>query len=315
MRTTVRGGVAAALSFALLDAPTGPVHAEPPRRVVSMNLCTDQLAMLLAAPGQLHSVSYLASRADTSVLAAEARAFVPNHGLAEEIFLMQPDLIIAGTFTTRATVEMLKRLGFPVEEFAPANSFADIRSNILRMGEVLGRQAAARALIGGFDRELATLTEEAGQGQAGRKPVRPIAALYYANSYTSGNNTLAAEVVDHAQLDNLGSGLGLKGTVTLPLELLVMNGPDLVVTGRRFGREGTQATVALEHPALEAVASRTTSAVVTDKYWVCGLPFTLHAVRRLVEAARSLDLRPIAPPALATTSFAPANLDEGARRQ
>ena len=37
------------------------LHAEQPQRVVSMNLCTDQLAMLIARPGQLHSVSHLAS--------------------------------------------------------------------------------------------------------------------------------------------------------------------------------------------------------------------------------------------------------------
>ncbi len=39
----------------------GSVWAGPPERVVSVNLCTDQLAMLLAAPGQLISVSHLAS--------------------------------------------------------------------------------------------------------------------------------------------------------------------------------------------------------------------------------------------------------------
>ena len=45
---------AAALLVAALPAVAAP------RRVVSMNLCTDQVAMLLAAPGQLISVSDLA---------------------------------------------------------------------------------------------------------------------------------------------------------------------------------------------------------------------------------------------------------------
>ena len=255
-----------------------------PARVVSMNLCTDQLAMLLAAPGQLHSVSYLASNADSSVLAGKATRYPKNHGLAEEVFLMRPDLVIAGTFTSRATVGILKRLGFRVEEFRPAYSFADIRSNIKRMGDLLGRQEAARTIINAFDRELAAQSGRK-DGQPARKPV---AALYYSNSYTSGRNTLAAEVVEHAGLDNLGSNLKLVGTVKLPLELLVTGKPDVVVTGRRFGRERSQATQVLEHPALHAVSSRASTVAVSDKYWICGLPFTLQAVRRLREAAHTV---------------------------
>jgi iron complex transport system substrate-binding protein len=80
-----------------------------------MNVCTDQLAMLIAGEGQLHSVSALASDPRTSAMAGEARAFPANHALAEEIFLMQPDLVLAGTFSARATVGLLRRLGFRVE--------------------------------------------------------------------------------------------------------------------------------------------------------------------------------------------------------
>ena len=128
--------------------------AERPARVVSMNLCTDQLAMLLAAPGQLISVSYLAHRPRASVMAEQAKSYPANRGLAEEIFLLGPDLVIAGTFTTRATVSMLKRLGIPVVEFAPASSLQDIRARIAQMGEALGQQEEATALIAKFDADL-----------------------------------------------------------------------------------------------------------------------------------------------------------------
>ena len=45
---------------------------EAPERVVSMNLCTDQLAMLLAGPGQLASVTYIATHPRASAMAEEA---------------------------------------------------------------------------------------------------------------------------------------------------------------------------------------------------------------------------------------------------
>ena len=67
--------------------------SSPPLRVVSINVCTDQLAMLLAKPQQLLSVSYMASDPESAVLHEMAQNYHPNHGLAEEIFLMKPDLI------------------------------------------------------------------------------------------------------------------------------------------------------------------------------------------------------------------------------
>jgi iron complex transport system substrate-binding protein len=44
----------------LVLAAATPLRAEAPGRVVSMNLCTDQLALMLAREGQLISVSDIA---------------------------------------------------------------------------------------------------------------------------------------------------------------------------------------------------------------------------------------------------------------
>ncbi|MEO1720210.1 MAG: ABC transporter substrate-binding protein, partial [Pseudomonadota bacterium] len=259
----------------------GPANATSvPQRVVSLNLCTDQLAMLLAAPGQLHSVSYVAAQPNTSVLADKADAYVINHGLAEEVFLMRPDLILAGTFTTRATITLLKRLKFRVVEFPPANSFADIETNVRRMGDLLDRRGAARKMIAAMRHELGALSKS--------EKRQALTALYYANSYTSGGNTLASEIVRRAGLVNLGDRLGLSGTTRLPLELLVLGKPELVVKGRRFGDGKSRATEVLEHPALTAATTTSTHALLSDRYWICGAPFTLQAVRNLVRAARAV---------------------------
>lgn len=259
--------------------PPARATATSPRRVVSMNLCTDQLAMLLAAPGQLHSVSYLASDPDSSNLAGEARHYVVNHGLAEELFLMHPDLVLAGQFTMPATVHLLKRLGIRVEVFPPANSFADIPRAIKRMGEVLGRAKAAEAVLARFNAETAAMKPRTGK--------RKLAALYYANNYTNGANTLASAIVKRAGLDNLADRRGLVGTVRLPLEVLVVGAPDLVVGRQQVTAPRSRGEEILKHPALIAATARRKMVDLADKYWVCGTPFTLEAVRQLAAAARS----------------------------
>ncbi|MGH6762718.1 MAG: ABC transporter substrate-binding protein [Phyllobacterium sp.] len=263
------GLFALALGIATL-APLLPASSgEPPRRVVSMNLCTDQLAMMIAGEDQLYSVSHLAGDPASSVLADQAKNHIVNHGLAEEIFLMHPDLVLAGTYTTRATVDMLRRLGFRVEEFAPETSFADIRTNVRRMGELLGREERAEELIAAMDDAIATLSEP---------ETRKTVALYFANGYSSGKGTLADEVVTLAGFRNLAADL--QGIGRLPLETLVMARPDLLVG------ENRQSAPALayqnyDHPALRAVANDTHRTAVSDKYWVCGAPFTVDAVRQL----------------------------------
>jgi iron complex transport system substrate-binding protein len=263
-----------------LVASTGPVAAEAPKRVVSMNVCTDQMAMLVAAPGQLHSVSFLAGDEGSSALADRAGDYAVNHGLAEEVFLMQPDLVLAGTYTTRATVDLLRRLDIRVEEFAPEQDFDDVRANLRRMGDLLEQPERAEAVVADLDGRLAEIAARPATGRT--------VATYYANSYTSGTGTLVDAVIAASGLTNLAAELGLAGTARLPLELLLLARPDLVADGE--ARQPTPALAAqnFAHPAYRALVADRASVVVPPAQTVCGTPFTAEAARLLRDAAGSL---------------------------
>jgi iron complex transport system substrate-binding protein len=246
-----------------------------PRRVVSMNVCTDQLAMLIAGEGQLYSVSNLASDERTSALASQAGRYAVNNGFAEEIFMMKPDLVLAGTFTSQATVDLLKRLGFRVEQFAPASSFDDIRADLIRMGSLLGREDRAASLVSKMDQDLEALRARSVDAKS--------VAIYYANSYAAGTGTLADAVIRAAGLRNVGETLGAVGVVRLPLELLVLADPDLVVAGDANYRAPALAMEAYAHPAFRALGSEAVAS--QGQYWICGAPFTVEAARLLQDAA------------------------------
>lgn len=253
---------------AMLIAAASPVEAAP-QRVVSMNLCTDQLAMLLAGDGQLISVSSLASDKRMSSMARQAAGYRLNHGRAEEIYLMRPDLVVAGQFTQGPSVQMLRRLGIRVEIFQPAESIEAIRQEIRHMGGLLGREQAAEALIADFDKGLEKVSAK---GERGR------AALYYANGVTSGRNSLAGTILDTAGYDNVAGDFGVEGTSVLPMELIVMSQPDRVITGKKWPGQ-SRAEAILDHPALKKLSFGLTEA--TDKDWVCGTPYILRAIREL----------------------------------
>jgi iron complex transport system substrate-binding protein len=265
------------VSFRLLCAglvtglSLGQAIAQAPQRVVSINLCTDQLAMLLAAPGQLVSVSNLAQDPRSSVMVEEARAYPSNQALAEEVFLLKPDLVLAGTFTARATVSMLERLGIPVVSFPPTSSLADVRQGMLDMGAVLHREAAAAAMVARFDADLARL------GQAPAAP-RPTAATYAANGYTPGANSLSADIIEAAGFEHLARALGLTQGGFVPLEALILAAPDLVVLGDTYPGN-SRAEEILSHPALTALPGGRQK--LEDRDWVCGLPVVVNAVARM----------------------------------
>ncbi|WP_316013236.1 ABC transporter substrate-binding protein [Roseobacter sp. HKCCA0434] len=260
-----------ALGAALLFAGSAAL-AEAPRRVVSMNLCTDQLAMLVAAPGQLLSVSHLAADPRGSAMAEAAAAYPTNHGLAEEIYLMRPDLVIAGTFSSRATVDMLRRLDIPVAVFDPAYGLDEVRDRLAQMGDVLGREETALALAADYDARLAALRVELA--------ARPRAALYYANGYTSGDRTLAGQILIAAGFENAAVEAGFASGGILPLEVLAMLEPDALITGRRYPAASRSEEI-LDHPVVETLREHRARATIADRDWVCGTPYVLRAIADL----------------------------------
>ena len=153
-----------------------------------------------------------------------ARTIPANGSRAEEVYLLQPDLVLAGTFTDPATVAMLRDLGIAVELFEPARSLSDVPANIERMGRLLGREAEAADMIAAYDRDLAALRVHLQS--------RPRAALYYVNSYTAGDRSLAGDILRAAGFDNVAAETGLDWGGVLSLERLVMLAPDDIIEGR-----------------------------------------------------------------------------------
>ncbi|OWU86708.1 cobalamin ABC transporter substrate-binding protein [Oceanicola sp. 22II-s10i] len=273
--------------MAILLALAGPVSERaraadaPPQRVVSMNLCTDQLAMMLAAPGQLVSVSHLAAEPRASAMAGAAAAggYRLNHGRAEEIWLMEPDLVIAGSYSNIATVEMLRRLGVPVLVMEPAYGLTDIPDRLRRVGAALNRSAAAEAAATAFETTLSGLDTPEGD--------RPRAALYDANGYTPGERSLSGEIIAAAGFDNIAAEAGLPAGGHLPLELLAMAAPEAVISGRPYPG-ASRAEEVLDHPVVQMLREGTAGAVLTDRDWVCGTPHVLRAIADMRDLRRRM---------------------------
>jgi iron complex transport system substrate-binding protein len=268
-----------ATAAALVLAGATALAGAAPGRVVSINLCTDQLAMMLAAPGQLVSVSDLAADPHSSAMADAARSYPINHGRAEEVYLLDPDLVLAGAYTDSNTIGMLRRLGVQVVQIDVARSLDETRARIRDVAAALGREAAGARLVAEFDARLAALRADG---------PRHSAALYHANGYSLGGGTLSDDILRAAGFDNVARELGLRGGGTLPLERLVMATPDLLIRGTPLPGASRSEAV-MTHPALRRLTSGTAAMRITSPDWLCGTPHVLGAVARLARAREQLE--------------------------
>lgn len=247
---------------------------------MSLNVCTDQLAMALAAPGQLVSVSFLARDPGLSFLHEQAGAYPANRGLAEEVFLARPDMVVTGTYSLHNTTGLLKRLDVPVEEFSFAQTLDTIPGETRRMGAILGRQAAAEEIAARFEAELAAI-------EADQCEPRPTGIAYDQNGVALGAGTLADSVMQAAGFRNLAAEHGYRGMAPFPLELLVVQRPDVVITRRSSGMP-TLGDRVPRHPAIKALEGTLIGDFVPQGSWSCAGPFTIEAVKALHELRRKI---------------------------
>lgn len=260
--------------------PASAHHAPPqarPARVVSLNLCTDQLVLLLADPDRIAAVSHLAASPPDAPaeIVARARNTRTVRGLAEEVMPLKPDLVVAGVYAARPTVELLRRLGVPVVDFEPESDFDDMRANIRRMGEALGERERAEAMVRELDRRLAALPGRADTGKA------PLYARIGANGFVAGRDTLADAISSAAGYRTLGEAVGFSGYRMVSVEALGTSRPDLLTLSTQWTRPPSLATGFLNHPLLRRLSVATPRVDIPDPWWTCGGPFAVAAAERL----------------------------------
>ena len=279
------GFIAKAIAFAMAACAVLPAVAQSkarPQRIVSMNLCTDELLMRIVDPARIAGITYLSQQAVNAPLGLDAiaRKLPINHGLAEEVIKLQPDLVLAGTFTTTTATTLLRHLGYNVVNFDPENTLADMRANIRKLGALVGEPARAERVITEFDARLAQLQAQIPPGE------KPIFADIGVNNYISGDATLYAEIVNAGGYRTLGQAIGYAGYRNIPLEQVLTERPALISTATPWTSPPSMSTMTLAHPALRTLLARTPTIAIPERYTTCGAPSVLGAVEMLVEARK-----------------------------
>jgi iron complex transport system substrate-binding protein len=282
IRARAAGGIYAALVAFLCAAAVfaGRAAADDtrPQRIVSINACTDQLVFALADRDQIAALSHYAAEDDYSIAADAVKASGVRliRGSAEEVLKLKPDLVLAGTFTRRATRQQLKAFGIRLETFAPAESIAAAKADIRRTAAMIGQVPRGEALIADIDAAIAEARAAVGGRHLRLLQLRR-------NAYISGSGTLFDDALAALGLDNAGREFGLEGTRRASLEAVLKLRPDALVLFDAYSRPGDQGAALLFHPALRNLYPAARRILIPGNQIVCGgpsLPLLLRSLAR-----------------------------------
>lgn len=257
--------------------------AHAANRIVSLNVCTDSLLLELVDPSRIASLSYLSRDPEYSFFYGKAANIPINHGLAEEVVPLQPDLVLAGEYTTRPTTRLLEKLRIRVERIAIANDFDGLRANLKRVGQLTDTHARAELLISRFDAALVSPPTEA-------RPVR--ALMFRARGFSVDQDSLIHHVMAAAGLHNLALDYPRARTGQISLEQLLLARPQLIIFPPRVPNYPSLAHELLHHRALRHLvqgSGATAQAVeVPSRLWTCAGTYVAHAIARLRRAAEGI---------------------------
>ena len=266
-------GAGALWAAAPASAPRAPAT---PKRIVSVNLCADQLVLALADRGQIAGLTHNAADPELSAAAAKARGLPLLGNSAEQILAIDPDLVVGMPASRSAALAALPRQTYPLLDLDTANTLDQIYVSIRQTAKAVGRADRGEALVAKMEHELAGLPKP-GRGR--------VAAYYQRRGYMTGTGTLIDELMTRLGLVNLAGKLGKPPLSQLSLEEMVAARPDFLIVESATDTITDQGSEMLHHPALKDIPRIS----IPQAWTVCGSPEYSIAARSIVAQIAAID--------------------------
>ena len=233
-------------------------------KVASLNLCTDELLLLLAAPDQLVSVSFLAQQPAETPLWRQARRYRANDGSLLSVAGLKPDLVVTMGGGARDRLRIAKRLGIRTVDLPFAQSLGDVETSVKTLAAALGRRQAGTTIL----RRMAMLKASAPRGG------------YDTIWLGGGGRSVSANGLEAEWMALAGMRQRPMTGDRVSLETLTLQPPAILL--RSDYRQGQYSAGQrwLAHPA--ARRPMKSRVIATDgRLWTCMSPLLIDEIQRL----------------------------------
>jgi iron complex transport system substrate-binding protein len=239
-----------------------------PHRIVSLNLCADQLLVALADRDQIAGLTRYASDPAMSDVAAAAMGLPVFGGSAEEVLAADPDLVIGMPARRNPAIAVLKNQHYASLDLKSAQNYEEILASIRDVARAVGHPERGEAMIARMNAQLAGL-HSVGRGR--------VAAYYQRRGYLTGTGTLVDDLMTRVGLVNLAGKLGKPSLSQMSLEEMAVAHPDYIVIDSATQRVSDQGTEMIHHPILRDIPR----VAIPQAWTVCGGPAYVKAAKAL----------------------------------
>lgn len=248
-----------------------------PQRIVSLNPCLDVILVQVADRSQIGALSHYAREDYGSTIADIARTLPFTYETAEEVLALSPDLVMTGRHSSLATRTALDRLKIPTALFGVPNSVEESLEQVREVARLVGHPERGEALVQRIEAALAA---------AAPKPGTPklSALVFMPGGFASGPGTLMDEMMRRMGFENAAGRYGLKRSMSIPLEYVIANPPDVLLAGEPYPGAPSWAERVMEHPALFHVAGNMKRATFPERLLFCGGPVLIQTAAALSTA-------------------------------
>ncbi len=268
-----------ALTFILCIQSVTADQLPPAKRIVSINLCFDPLLIKLVEPARVDSLYFLSANPQFSSVSEQAKKYNLNRGLAEDIVPRNPDLILAGTYTSPELKTLLKQLGLRVELLELPRNLDDISNHIRRFGVLVDRPAEAEVMAQALEQKLAQL-------DAVQKKTKPVPGFWYSsNGVVVGADTVENELMTRAGFHNLALDKNIIGFKQIDLEELILAQPKVLIIEASDVQAFSLAQEYVQHPALR---SNNVKIIRLPSTLSCVAPVAADAIENLMQQRQLL---------------------------
>lgn len=204
-----------------------------PDRIVSLTPSNDEIVCALVEERRIVALSNHSRDELTSYVSDVGRRInVFTDRNVEQIISLHPDLVLASRSTKIDMAVLLAQSNLAVLRTTDFRNFEEIEANIRSIGQAVGEEAKAEAVIGEMRQKLTT-------ARARLRPERQSLRVLYlvGGNFTAGSDTKMNALLNSVGLKNAAAEVGIIGHIKIAPEQIMEINPDVILTGTGYQRD------------------------------------------------------------------------------
>ena len=242
-----------------------------PKRIASLNLCTDELLLSLADPDQIISLTWLAREESLSPFFEPARPYHQNNGRASDVIPLNPDLVFLSEFSPANTLGLLETVGVKSVVVPEPRTTKQLLENIRAMSSAIDQVKKGEKLISLFSSRLKSIAEDTSRQKTSALLLSPGIASF-------GSSAVKIEILKMLNIRVLNQEKPSLANRYLSIEELTRSSPDFVIIDKYSSDYPSVSEEILKHPLIQ---SSLKTIEVEAKDWLCSTHNLLDTIEHI----------------------------------